>query len=157
MTQPTAHEYNGVSRRDTPSPPQGGGGKGLSFIIARLRLRRQAFSQKKITFFCTIFLDSDEDFKRKRQVDAPKKSEKKCTKDVDGCRSGLYAIRMKIENEIKWSDLVDIEVDGGTSTVAYVTSAFSKVLNRELTEDECEFVTNKFAREMYNLEFERKY
>jgi hypothetical protein len=62
-----------------------------------------------------------------------------------------------MENEIKWSDLVDIEVDGGTSTVAYVTSAFSKVLNRELTEDECEFVTNKFAREMYNLEFERKY
>ncbi len=62
-----------------------------------------------------------------------------------------------MENEIKWSDLVDIEVDGGTSTVAYVTSAFSKVLNRELNEDECEFVTNKFAREMYNLEFERKY
>jgi hypothetical protein len=62
-----------------------------------------------------------------------------------------------MENEIKWSDLVDIEVDGGTSTVAYVTSAFSKVLNRELTENECEFVTNKFAREMYNLEFERKY
>ena len=62
-----------------------------------------------------------------------------------------------MENEIKWSDLVDIEVDGGTSTVAYVTSAFSTVLNRELTEDECEFVTNKFSREMYNLEFERKY
>ena len=62
-----------------------------------------------------------------------------------------------MENEIKWTDLVDIEVDGGTSTVAYVTSAFSKVLNRELTEDECEFVTNKFSREMYNLEFERKY
>jgi hypothetical protein len=64
---------------------------------------------------------------------------------------------MKIENEIKWNELVDIEVDGGTSTVAYVTSAFSKVLNRELTEDECEFVTNKFAREMYELEFNRKY
>jgi len=62
-----------------------------------------------------------------------------------------------MENEIKWSDLVDIEVCGGTSTVAYVTSAFSKVLNRELNEDECEFVTNKFSREMYNLEFERKY
>jgi hypothetical protein len=62
-----------------------------------------------------------------------------------------------MENEIKWSDLVDIEVDGGTSTVAYVTSAFSKVLNRELTENECEFVTNKFSREMYELEFNRKY
>jgi hypothetical protein len=62
-----------------------------------------------------------------------------------------------MENEIKWLDLVDIEVCGGTSTVAYVTSAFSTVLDRELNEDECEFVTNKFSREMYNLEFERKY
>ena len=85
------------------------------------------------------------------------KSKKKSTKDVDGWRSGDYAIRMKIENEIKWSDLVDIEVCGGTSTVAYVTSAFSKVLNRELTEDECELVTNKFAVEMYEMEFNRKY
>ena len=67
---------------------------------------------------------------------------------------------MKIENEvneIKWSDLLDIEVCGGCSTVAYVTSAFSKVLNRELNEDECEFVTNEFNVELYNLEFERKY
>ena len=87
----------------------------------------------------------------------PKKSKKKSTKDVDGWRSGDYAIRMKIENEIKWSDLVNIEVCGGTSTVAYVTSAFSKVLNRELTEDECELVTNKFAVEMYEMEFNRKY
>jgi len=62
-----------------------------------------------------------------------------------------------MENEIKWLDLVDIEVCGGTSTVAYVTSAFSTVLDRELNEDECEFVTNKFSHEMYNLEFERKY
>ena len=62
-----------------------------------------------------------------------------------------------MENEIKWLDLVDIEVCGGTSTVAYVTSAFSTVLDRELNEDECEFVTNKFSREMYNLEIERKY
>jgi hypothetical protein len=126
-------------------------------IVPSTRAGCQDFSQKKITFFCTIFLDSGEDFKRKRQVDAPKKSEKKCTKDVDGCRSGLYAIRMKIENEIKWSDLADIEVCGGCSTVAYVTSAFSKVLNRELNEDECEFVTNEFNVELYNLEFERKY
>ena len=64
---------------------------------------------------------------------------------------------MKIENEIKWSDLVDVEVDGGTSTVAFVTSAFSKVLNRELTEDECELVTNKFGAEIYEMEFDKKY
>lgn len=64
---------------------------------------------------------------------------------------------MKIKNEIKWSDLADIEVCGGCSTVAYVTSAFSEVLNRELNEDECEFVTNEFNVELYNLEFERKY
>ena len=62
-----------------------------------------------------------------------------------------------MENEIKWSDLVDIEVCGGTSTVAYVTSAFSKVLNRELNEDECEFVTNEYNVELYELEFNRKY
>jgi len=143
-----------------PPPPPGGGGGGIPLgypIIPRTHAGCQDFSQKKITFFCTIFLDSGEDFKRKRQVDAPKKSEKNWSKDVDGSRLRLYAIRMKIENEIKWTDLVDIEVCGGCSTVAYVTSAFSKVLNRELTEDECEFVTNKFAREMYNLEFERKY
>jgi len=126
-------------------------------IIPRTRAGCQDFSQKKITFFCTIFLDSGEDFKRKRQVDAPKKSEKKCTKDVDDSPSGDYAIRMKIENEIKWSDLVDVEVDGGTSTVAYVTSAFSTVLDRELTEDECEAVTAKFAREIYEMEFNAKY
>ena len=62
-----------------------------------------------------------------------------------------------MENEIKWLDLVDIEVCGGTSTVAYVTSAFSKVLNRELNEDECEFVTNEYNVELYELEFNRKY
>ena len=62
---------------------------------------------------------------------------------------------MKIE--IEWPDLVDIEVDGGTSTVAYVTSAFSTVLDRELTEDECEAVTAKYGREIYELEFNRKY
>ena len=62
-----------------------------------------------------------------------------------------------MENKIKWSDLVDIEVCGGTSTVAYVTSAFSKVLNRELNEDECEFVTNEYNVELYELEFNRKY
>lgn len=62
-----------------------------------------------------------------------------------------------MEKEIKWSDLVDIEVFGGCSTVACVTSAFSKVLNRELNEDECEFVTNKYNVELYELEFNRKY
>ena len=62
-----------------------------------------------------------------------------------------------MENKIKWSDLVDIEVCGGCSTVAYVTSAFSKVLNRELNEDECEFVTNEYNVELYELEFYRKY
>jgi hypothetical protein len=41
--------------------------------------------------------------------------------------------------------------------VAYVTSAFSTVLDRELTEDECEAVTAKYGREIYELEFNRKY
>jgi hypothetical protein len=67
---------------------------------------------------------------------------------------------MKIENEvneIKWSDLVDIEVDGGTSCDAYMVAAFSKSLNRNLTEDECIDITPKFRVEIYNLEFNRKY
>ena len=62
-----------------------------------------------------------------------------------------------MENKIKSSDLADIAVCGGGSTVAYVTSAFSKVLNRELNEDECEFVTNEYNVELYELEFNRKY
>jgi hypothetical protein len=64
---------------------------------------------------------------------------------------------MKIENEIKWSDLVDIEVDGGTSCNAYVTAAFNTVWNRDLTESECDVVTAKYGREIYELEFNRKY
>ena len=54
-TSSAAHEYNGVSQGDTPSPPLGGGGKGLSFIITRLRSRRQDFLQKKIIFFSHDF------------------------------------------------------------------------------------------------------
>ena len=115
------------------------------------------FSQKKNHIFSHDFSRLRFDSVSESPGPRPKKSKKKSTKDVDGWRSGDYAIRMKIENEIKWSDLVDIEVCGGTSTVAYVTSAFSKVLNRELTEDECELVTNKFAVEMYEMEFNRKY
>ena len=38
-----------------PPPRGGGGGKGLSFIIARLRLRRQHFSQKKNRIFSKDF------------------------------------------------------------------------------------------------------
>jgi hypothetical protein len=41
--------------------------------------------------------------------------------------------------------------------VAYVTSAFSTVLDRELTEDECEAVTVKYGREIYEMEFNAKY
>jgi hypothetical protein len=62
---------------------------------------------------------------------------------------------MKIE--IDWKDLVDVEVDGGTSTVAFVTSAFHKVWNRDLTEVECDEVTAKYGAEIYNMEFDKKY
>lgn len=62
-----------------------------------------------------------------------------------------------MENKIEWLDLVDVEVDGGTSCDAFVTSAFHKVWDRELTEEECDEVTAKFRVEIYELEFERKY
>ena len=156
--------YNGSSQGgDPPSPPEGGGGGGKQEVcqvkVGMTSAGEQVpcqvcakIEKRFLRFFLTVFRFCE----RKSRL-TPKKSKKKSTKDVDGWRSGDYAIRMKIENEIKWSDLVDIEVCGGTSTVAYVTSAFSKVLNRELTEDECELVTNKFAVEMYEMEFNRKY
>ena len=90
----------------------------------------------------------------------PKKSKKKCTKDLDGCRSGLYAIRMKIKNEvneIKWSDLEEIVIEGGTSCDAFVQSAFHKVWDRELNDHELDHVTSEFAMNMYELAFNRKY
>jgi hypothetical protein len=62
---------------------------------------------------------------------------------------------MKIE--IDWTDLVDIEVDGGTSCDAYVTAAFHKGWNRDLTETECDAVTAKYGREIYELAFDSKY
>ena len=62
---------------------------------------------------------------------------------------------MKIE--IDWTDLVDIEVDGGTSCDAYVTAAFHKVWNRELDDYELDYVTSEFAMNMYELAFNRKY
>jgi len=67
---------------------------------------------------------------------------------------------MKIENnmsEIKWSDLEDIVIEGGTSCDAFVQSAFHKVWNRELTDHELDHVTSEFAMNMYELAFNRKY
>ena len=60
---------------------------------------------------------------------------------------------MKIE--IDWTDLVDVEVCGGTSCGAYVTGAFHKVWDRELTEAECDAVTANFSREIYEQEFDK--
>lgn len=97
-------------------------------------------------------------FKRKRsgvvQVRA-QKSEKNRSKVLDDSRIRPHTLRMKIE--IDWKDLVDVEVDGGTSTVAFVTSAFHKVWNRDLTEVECDEVTAKYGAEIYNMEFDKKY
>ena len=67
---------------------------------------------------------------------------------------------MKIENEmskIKWSDLEDIVIEGGTSCDAFVQSAFHKVWNRELDDYELDYVNSEFAMNMYELAFDRKY
>ena len=86
----------------------------------------------------------------------PKKSKKKSTKDVDGWRSGDYAIRMKIENEIKWSDLENIETEGRTMANVFLTSAFHKVWDRELTEDELDYVASEFQHEIYMMMLDRR-
>ena len=96
--------------------------------------------------------------KRKRpgivQVER-KKSEKKCTKDVDDARIRPHTLRMK--TGIDWNDLVDVKVDGGTSTVAFVTSAYHREWKRYLTEDECDAVTAKYGAKIYEMEFDKKY
>ena len=86
---------------------------------------------------------------------APKKSEKKRTKDVDDARLRPHTLRMK--TGIDWNDLVDVKVDGGTSTVAFVTSAYHREWKRYLTEDECDAVTAKYGAKIYEMEFDKKY
>ena len=105
-----------------PSPPWGGGGgKGLSFIIARLRLRRQAFSQKKITFFCTIFLDSGKDFKCKRQVHARKKVKKNIRKMWTNLSlsSNLWAWKTKSNGRIWWTSKLTVALQRWLTSQAH--------------------------------------
>lgn len=57
--------------------------------------------------------------------------------------------------KLRFEDLTDIEINGGTSCDAYLESAFHKAWNRNLTQDELDFVTVNFNREMYEYALDR--
>ena len=144
-----------------PTPPRGGVGVSPwdTPLYSRSAHLVKLFFQKKSQFFRRFFLT----FSRLSSVNvhAPsrstrKKSEKKCTKDVDDWRSRLYAIRMKIENEIKWSDLENIETEGRTMADVCLTSAYHKVWDRELTDDELDLVASEFQHEIYMMMLDRR-
>ena len=76
-------------------------------------------------------------------------------KQFDGFGFRPYAVRMKIG--IDWKDLEDIVIEGGMSCDAYVQSAYHKVWDRELNDDELDYVTSEFGTKMYELSFDRAY
>ena len=63
---------------------------------------------------------------------------------------------MKIENEIKWSDLENIETEGRTMADVCLTSAYHKVWDRELTDDELDLVASEFQHEIYMMMLDRR-
>ena len=77
-------------------------------------------------------------------------------KDLASLGSSAHAIRMKIENEIKWSDLENIETEGRTMADVCLTSAFHKVWDRELTDDELDLVASEFQHEIYMMMLDRR-
>ena len=140
----------GWHRRCYPPSPPGGGSPMISCTAHVVK----HFLQKKSLFFVRFFLTPCR-LSRSKSRFAPKKSKKKRTKDVDDARIRPHTLRMK--TGIDWNDLVDVKVDGGTSTVAFVTSAYHREWKRYLTEDECDAVTAKYGAKIYEMEFDKKY
>lgn len=58
---------------------------------------------------------------------------------------------------ILFADLTDIVIDGGTSTTAWMESAYHKVWKRDLTEAECEWVTTHCNRDLYEEALNQKF
>ena len=56
---------------------------------------------------------------------------------------------------IKFSDLEEVIIINPGSCNAYVDSAFHKQLNRDLTEVECDLVTEFYQQELYELALSR--
>ena len=63
---------------------------------------------------------------------------------------------MKIENEIKWSDLENIETEGRTMADLCLISAYHKVWDRELTDEELDYVASEFQHEIYMMMLDRR-
>jgi len=65
----------------------------------------------------------------------------------------IYKHNMSINTEttIKFSDLEEVIITNSGTANAYVDSAFHKQLNRDLTEAECDIVTELYQQELYEL------
>lgn len=59
------------------------------------------------------------------------------------------------ETTIKFSDLEEVIITNPASCNAYVDSAFHKEWNRDLTEAECDIVTEFYQQELYELALSR--
>ena len=55
------------------------------------------------------------------------------------------------ETTIKFSDLEEVIIINSGTANAYVDSAFHKQLDRDLTEAECDIVTDLYQQELYEL------
>ena len=69
----------------------------------------------------------------------------------------IYKHNMSINTEttIKFSDLEEVIITNSGTANAYVDSAFHKQLNRDLTETECDTITDLYFQELYELHLNR--
>ena len=65
----------------------------------------------------------------------------------------IYKHNMSIN--IKFSDLEEVIITNSGTANAYVDSAFHKQLNRDLTEAECDSITDLYFQELYELHLSR--
>ena len=56
---------------------------------------------------------------------------------------------------IKFSDLEEVIITNSGTANAYVDSAFHKEWNRDLTEAECDSITDLYFQELYELHLSR--
>ena len=59
------------------------------------------------------------------------------------------------ETTIKFSDLEEVIIINPGSCNAYVDSAFHKEWNRDLTQAECDIITDLSSQELYELHLSR--
>lgn len=74
------------------------------------------------------------------------------------CRFTLIykqAMSINTETTIKFSDLEEVVIINPGSCNAYVDSAFHKGWDRDLTEVECDLVTEFYQQELYELALSR--